>query len=211
MESENQPTYYYSTEWRDTLIDTSNFHMRMGHENPKSIPVESRTQIASNVRIGKYPLGERVKEKMMNWVDVSSDTRPYDPAVKLHLGFYYHSNDVFNPEIGDLRIMFSFAGLHGSEFTVIGELQNGVIVPFESRFGVPVLIVQAGEHTATGSLKAAHYALKTTTWLNRLIGALVLFLAVTCTSSLISLICECGKDALNRHFIYICYYFDTYS
>lgn len=97
------------------MVDTSGFHMRYSHENPTSIPIESRTQLADHVSIGHYELGAAVKTKIDNWVDFTSDARPDDPAVKLHSGFYYHCNDVWNPEVGDVRIMFSFAGLEGSK------------------------------------------------------------------------------------------------
>lgn len=115
VESDNSPTYYYSTEWRDQIVDTSGFHMRFGHENPTRIPIESRTQLADHVHIGRYELGADIKGKIANWVDFTSDTRPDDASVKLHSGFYYHCNDVWEPEVGDVRIMFSFAGLEGSK------------------------------------------------------------------------------------------------
>lgn len=115
VQSDDSPTYYYSTEWRDNIVDSSGFHMRFGHENPNNVPVESRIQLADHVHIGRYELGAAVKEKIANWVDFTSDTRPDDPSVKLHSGFYYHCNDVWQPEVGDVRIMFSFAGLEGSK------------------------------------------------------------------------------------------------
>lgn len=112
MQTESR-TYYYYTEWRDKLIDSRNFYIRTGHQNPDRFPLESQTQVADAVFIGKYELGNEIKNKITNYVELTSDTRPDDPAIKMHLGLYYHTNDVFNPEIGDLRLLFSFAGMEG--------------------------------------------------------------------------------------------------
>lgn len=104
-------SYYYTMEWRDELIDSRSFYIRSGHHNPTRFPIESKTYVADHVHIGDYELGAEIKNKITNFLDVTSDTRPEDPSVKLHSGLYYHCNDVWNPEIGDIRIQFQFAGL----------------------------------------------------------------------------------------------------
>lgn len=102
------------TEWRDHLIDSSLFHNRYGHENPKVFPLENRVQIAPHVNIGNFELGHGVKSEINNFIDITSDTRPEDPSVKLHSGLYYHCSDVFSPEIGDIRLQFTTAGIEGN-------------------------------------------------------------------------------------------------
>lgn len=115
-------TYYYRTEWRDEVVDSSMFHMRFGHENPVAVPIESRVQLADHVHIGYYELGDEIKVKVNPYITLTSDTRPDDPTLKMHDGFYYHSLDVLRPEVGDLRIMFYFAGLEGSKVWLANRL-----------------------------------------------------------------------------------------
>lgn len=107
------------------LIDSRNFNIQAGHRNPTKFPIESETQTADAVFMGKYELGAEIKEKFNNFIELTSDTRPEDPSIKLHLGLYYHSNDVFNPEIGDIRLLFSFAGMEGE--MVSGNTNNDTI------------------------------------------------------------------------------------
>lgn len=109
-----QKTYYYTNDWRDTIVDSSQFHTRSGHENPKEFPIKNRIQIANHVLVGGYELGEAAKDEINNYIEITSDTRPEDPAIKLHSGIYYHCNDVFNPEIGDIRLQFLTAGIEGN-------------------------------------------------------------------------------------------------
>lgn len=106
-------TYYYTRDWRDKLIDSRSFYIQTGHQNPKQFPIESEIQVADAVYVGRFELGNAIKNKFNNYVELTSDTRPEDPNIKLHLGLYYHTNDIFNPEIGDIRILFSFAGMEG--------------------------------------------------------------------------------------------------
>lgn len=101
-------------DWRDKLIDSSQFHTRMGHENPKDFPIKTHVHTASHVYVGKFELGKAAKKEITDYIEVTSDTRPDDPAIKLHSGLYYHCNDVFNPEIGDIRLRFLTAGIEGN-------------------------------------------------------------------------------------------------
>lgn len=88
--------------------------MRHGHENPQQLPIQSRVQVADHVTVGVYELGPEIKDRFGKFIDITSDTRPDDSGVKLHSGMYYHCNDVFNPEVGDIRLLFSVAGIEGN-------------------------------------------------------------------------------------------------
>ncbi|GAB0089911.1 Transmembrane protein 43 homolog [Sergentomyia squamirostris] len=184
VESEDR-TYYYNMDWRDYLIDSRNFYIRTGHHNPKSFPVESRLQVAERVQIGYYGLGAAVKDRINTFVELTSDQRPEDPAVKLHSGLYYHCNDVWNPEIGDVRIQFSFAGLEGEMYTIVGRLEKGVIVPYQTSLKSNVLLVSKGQLTLTEVFKLEHRSQRMTTWTIRFAGWLLLFFAATATASVI--------------------------
>ncbi|CAM6031440.1 unnamed protein product, partial [Sphagnum compactum] len=106
-------TYYYTQEFKDKLIDSRNFYIRSSHENPTKFPLDSKIYVAEHVKIGPYELGNEIKDRINTFIEVTSDTRPDDSSIKLHSGLYYHCNDIFNPEIGDIRIQFSLAGLQG--------------------------------------------------------------------------------------------------
>lgn len=101
-------------DWRDELVDSRSFYIRTGHHNPTSFPMETKVYVSERVHIGQYELGDAMKERFKKFIEVTSDTRPEDPSVKLHAGLYYHCNDIWNPEIGDIRIQFAYAGLEGS-------------------------------------------------------------------------------------------------
>lgn len=183
-------TYYYTMDWRDKLVDSRSFYIQTGHHNPLKFPLESRIQVVDHVNIGQYELGAAIKDRMTVFNEVTSDNRPDDTSVKLHSGLYYHCNDVWHPEIGDIRVQFSFAGLEGDTYTVIGKLDKGVIVPFETSLKTNVLLVFRGEMTLEEAFKAEHYQQRLTTWLIRFVGWVALFFAATCTSTLSYSICK---------------------
>lgn len=178
-------TYYYTMDWSDRLVDSRNFYIRAGHHNPTKLPLENRIQMADHVNIGHYELGASIKNRVDTFTELTSDSRPEDSDVKLHSGLYYHCNDVWNPEIGDIRVQFSFAGLEGEYFTVVGKLEKGVIVPYETSLGTKVLLMNRGELSLLEAFKAEHHSQKLTTWGFRLFGWILLFLSSTCLAPLL--------------------------
>lgn len=68
--------------------------------------MQSKTMNADKAFVGNFEMGEAAKELFVEWTDVTSDTRPDDTYVKMHSGWYYHVDDLFDPLIGDVRVKF---------------------------------------------------------------------------------------------------------
>ncbi|EDW30466.1 GL17821 [Drosophila persimilis] len=187
-EQSDSRTYYYTREWRDKIVDSRNFYNRHGHTNPTHFPIESNVQVADAVYIGRYELGSELKNKFQDYQELTSDIRPEDSSIKLHLGLYYHTNDVFNPVVGDLRILFSFAAMEGETYSVVGKLEGNKLVPYVTSRGVRVLLVYPGPLTVHEVFKLESRTQVLHTWWRRFIGWLLIFFGVTCNSKILRLL-----------------------
>lgn len=83
-------------------MDSDHFYIRTGHHNPKEIPIKSQIQIADEVKIGAFTLGMELKKKFSDFVEITSDERPERKDIKMHSGLYYHSTDLWNPQVSCL-------------------------------------------------------------------------------------------------------------
>jgi hypothetical protein len=137
---EQDKHYYYTTEWQDKLIDSDNFYITFGHENPTEIPVKSQIQISEEVKIGDFVLGIELKKKFNDFIEITSDERPERQDIKMHSGLYYHNSDLWEPKVGDVRVQLSYAGKGGDTYTVIGKLVNGIIEPYTTTNGEEILL-----------------------------------------------------------------------
>ncbi|KAL9701928.1 hypothetical protein quinque_005369 [Culex quinquefasciatus] len=192
-------TYYYTMDWRDDLVDSRSFYIRNGHHNPTTFPLDSKVYVSERVYLGQYELSDELKRKFNTFVEVTSDTRPEDPSVKLHTGIYYHCNDIWNPEIGDIRIQFYYAGLEGSLYTVVGKLENGKIVPYEATNARKVLLITKGELSLHDTFKQEHNSKRIMTWGWRFVGWIMLFISATCSASILKNIT--AQSRLLRQFV----------
>ncbi|XP_024940004.1 transmembrane protein 43 homolog [Cephus cinctus] len=183
--TEDEKHYYYMTEWRDELIDSDQFYIRTGHHNPKDIPIKSQVQIAADVKIGNIALGTELKKKFNDFVEIISDEKPQRKDIKLHSGLYYHTADLRNPQVGDIRVQFSYAGKGGDTYSIIGFMVHGMIVPYNTSYGEEILLQRKNKMSVDQMFHMEFVHNYWRTWAIRGLGWLVMFLAVTCLANIL--------------------------
>ncbi|XP_046831117.1 transmembrane protein 43 homolog isoform X3 [Vespa crabro] len=190
--TEEEKHYYYTTEWKDKLVDSDHFYIRTGHHNPKEMPIKSQIQIANEVKIGAFILGSELKKKFNEFVEITSDERPERKDIKMHSGLYYHSADLWNPQVGDIRIQFSYAGKQGDVYSIVGMMEKGIIVPYTTSHGEDILLQRKHKMTVDQMFHLEHVHNYWRTWsirkcitIFRGLGWLVLFLAATCLANIL--------------------------
>ncbi|XP_074110843.1 transmembrane protein 43 [Cotesia typhae] len=201
-EVQEDKNYYYTTEWKDKLVDSDQFYIRTGHENPKQVPIKSQIQIANQVKIGSVALGLDLKKKFTDFIEITSDQRPERTDIKMHAGLYYHSADLWNPRVGDIRILFSYAGKAGEVYTVIGKLIDGTIVPFFTSQGDEILLQRKHQITVDRMFHLEHVHNYWRTWVIRALGWLILFASATCLANILRILIQnssflCGIIAID--------------
>lgn len=181
---ETQRNYFYFKDWSEAVIDSRSFHS-LGHTNPRELPMQSKTMIAEKAFIGDFEIGDAVKDLFSGWTDVTSDTRPDDEYIKMHLGWYFHVDNLFDPLVGDVRLKFQFAGLQGNVYTVVGKLVNGKIQPYKSNLKKNIILLGKGELTIDEIFKEEHHMIRKKTWIIRAFGFTLIFFGVISTGSLL--------------------------
>ena len=72
-----------------------------GHHNPHldSWPANSSLVTNSRVKIGGFLLGSELKQKFTDFKPFTSDFKPANADFKIYAGLYYHSNNLWSPEV----------------------------------------------------------------------------------------------------------------
>lgn len=149
--------YSYNTEWRSEIINSRNFDREIGHKNPSAMAVESFTATAPFVQIGRFFLSAGLIDKIDNFKPLSL-SKLEDPHVDIvrRGDYFYHSENPKYPEVGDLRISFSYAGLSGDDpdlgpahvVTVIARQRGDQLVPYSTKSGDSLLLLHHGDFSA---------------------------------------------------------------
>ncbi|XP_069692898.1 transmembrane protein 43 homolog isoform X2 [Periplaneta americana] len=181
-------SYSYTTEWRDKLIDSSLFYSISGHHNPKEFPLKSTVYVSEHVSVESYVFGSALKEKFSDFILVTSDERPERKDIKLHAGLYYHSQDVWNPEVGDIRVQFSYAGKAGEVVSVVGMQLGNEIRPYQTFSGDEILMLRHGRLSVEEMFLEERARNQWLTWAYRGLGWLMMFLGANCLTNILRLI-----------------------
>lgn len=182
---ESMRNYFYFKDWNEQVVDSRSFRSSFSYQNPRQLPMQSKVMTADKAFIGVFEIGDAVKELFTGWTDVTSDTRPEDSYIKMHLGWYFHVDDLFDPQVGDTRVKFQFCGLEGSSYTVVGQLINGKIQPYKSRLKKDIILLSKGELTMDQIFSEEHKTLRKKTWIIRFFGFALIFFAVISTENLL--------------------------
>ncbi|KAG8435900.1 hypothetical protein GDO86_007118 [Hymenochirus boettgeri] len=187
-EKKTETRYNYNTEWRSEVVSSKHFDREIAHRNPSAMAVDSFTAVASDVQVGAYYLSKGLVEKVTNFKQMSLSQTGNPHADVTALGdYFYHSADPKNPEVGDLRISFWYAGvsLGGSpsqpvdSVSVIGKQKGGEVGPYKTKSGDELEILHLGTHTAQEMFEAEHASNNVKTWALRASGWMMMFVGIS--------------------------------
>uniref|UniRef100_A0A7N8XK32 Transmembrane protein 43 n=1 Tax=Mastacembelus armatus TaxID=205130 RepID=A0A7N8XK32_9TELE len=195
-ETKTETTYTYNTEWKSELINSRNFDKEIGHQNPSAMAVESVTVVAPEVRAGPFMLSKGLVEQINNFQTLSLRDFPafnLDPFLTINDDYFYHTQNPHRPEVGDVRVRFSYAGLSG-ETSHLGPAQTVSIVamqrgeqlmPFKTKSGDTLEILYLEELSAEEVFEREHKSNTMKTWGLRAAGWALMFLSIQLTMRII--------------------------
>ncbi|XP_008280891.1 transmembrane protein 43 [Stegastes partitus] len=195
-ETKTETTYTYNTEWKSELVNSRNFDKEIGHQNPSAMAVESVTVVAPEVRVGPFILSKGLVEQIDNFQTLSlRDFSAFnlDPYLSIDDDYFYHTQQPRRPEVGDVRVRFSFAGLSG-ETSQLGPAQTVSLVamqrgeqllPFKTKSGDVLEILYLEELSAEEVFAREHQHNTMKTWGLRAAGWALMFLSIQLTMRII--------------------------
>ena len=112
-------TYRYKKVWSSREINSDNFEEK-SHVNPK-FNLESDRINAKSGTLGAFKINE-TQTKAISRLTEYTDL-PYKYEYKIENGVYYQGKDINNPEIGDIKISYSYAPSK-TKISVIGQQKS---------------------------------------------------------------------------------------
>lgn len=195
-ETKTETTYTYNTEWKSELINSRNFDKEIGHQNPSAMAVESVTVVSPEVTVGPFSLSKGLVEQINNFQTLSLRNLigfNLDPFLTIDDDYFYHTQYPRRPEVGDVRVRFSFAGLSGetspfglAQTVSIVAMQRGEqLVPFKTKSGDTLEILYLEDLSAEEVFEKEHQYNSMRTWGLRAAGWALMFLSIQLTMRII--------------------------
>ncbi|XP_074645298.1 transmembrane protein 43-like [Tubulanus polymorphus] len=187
-----ETSYSYTQKWSSELTSSSSFHNPNGHHNPQSFPVTSKEDIAANPRVGNFHLSVGLTEKISDFQKFFPKSAPANKEVILHDGDFYHGINPLRPQIGDLKVTFSYAGLtddseKADTVSVIARQMGTNLLSYQTTIdGYDIELLYMGEHTPQEIFdkQLAHNTL--VTWAFRFGGWLMMFIGFGCLTNIVT-------------------------
>ncbi|XP_026791539.3 transmembrane protein 43 [Pangasianodon hypophthalmus] len=189
-ETKTETTYTYNTEWKSELINSRNFDKEIGHVNPSAMAVESVTVVAPDVWVGHFSLSEGLIDQINNFQTLSlSALSVTDPFLTVYEDYFYHTANPRRPEVGDVRVSFSYAGLSGEgsfpgpaqKVSVVAMQKEDKLMPFKTKSADTLEILYLEELTAEEVFAREHQYNVMKTWALRAGGWFLMFLGISLT------------------------------
>lgn len=195
-ETKSETTYTYNTEWKSELINSRNFDKEIGHQNPSAMAVESVTVVAPEVKAGPFILSKGLVDQINNFKTFSLtdfNALNLDPFLTIYDNYFYHTQYPRRPEVGDVRVSFSYAGLSGdmswlgpAQTVSIVAMQRGEqLMAFKTKSGDILEILYLDALTAEEIFEKEHQYNSMKTWGLRVAGWTLMFLSIQMTMRII--------------------------
>lgn len=172
--------FTYSTQWRDSHVDSSRFRAPEGRSNGAGMRFQAATFAAADARIGPYPVGGavsrlsaqmpyRVPQAVVDALATDRST-PY----RLDDGRIFIGSDPGRPTVGNMRISYTLVPEGPASF--VGRQSGNGIETYRASNGREFLLAQTGLRTTDEMFEKAQDDNASLTWLFRALGLLGMFI-----------------------------------
>jgi hypothetical protein len=172
--TETTTTYDYIKEWSSSEISSSSFKYPQGHHNPPM--AYKNEEYVTDATMGDFHLAKNIVSRFstnQSFGDLSSLPKRIGD-VDNHGSFLYKGYNPSAPQIGDLRITYTYAG--GGDYSIAAKLNSKNIVPYDTKNGKHFVFIRNGMVSAEQIFKEEHKANAILTWILRAVGLLVMFI-----------------------------------
>lgn len=182
--TETTTTYTYSQDWSDHLIDSSDFAEEEIHRNPTTKRFENKEWLAENVSVGAYEIPEDLLSKLSGNQPFTITSEmlkalPYSTQEQVELVgnmLYVQSSASALPQIGDTRIQYEI--ITPQIVSVIAKQSGSTLVPYTTKNGRSISMIQTGDHTAREMFEGAISNNRVMTWVVRFVGTLLMYIGL---------------------------------
>jgi len=119
-------TYSYEKQWSSSPINSSSFNQSADHQNPSSFPISSTSKYAQSVKLGAFDLSQRQIQSIKAVAPLTSI--PRNNRFSIAGSGYYSGTDINNPQIGDIKIAYTYTPSN-TPISVIAEQNNNYLIP----------------------------------------------------------------------------------
>jgi len=183
-------TYTYSKSWSSNLIDSSNFKVSTGHENPVDMPYSSYEKKANKVHLGAFYLSSSLIDKISGYEHLPAKKNQLtdDAGFKVRNGDYYIGGSLSNPKVGDVRI--SFQVIRDTEISVVSAQVGNKLEPYKTKSGDELAMLEQGILSADTMFKQAEESNAVLTWILRIVGFIIMFIGLSMMFKVLSVVAD---------------------
>lgn len=142
-------TYSYVPTWSSSIIDSSQFKEKEGHQNPASMPVKPKTQTAPVVTVGDFRLPPDIVAQMsgataidMKDANIEALTTQLGKPVRNTEDGLYVGQSEESPKVGDMRI--TMTAILPQNVSVLAQQIDHTLQPYLAPAGKSVSLLEMG-------------------------------------------------------------------
>jgi hypothetical protein len=167
--------YTYEIEWTSRPASSSSFKEPAGHENPQ-LTIEDASYKVKTAQIGAYTIEpSRISLPSAKQLSLTSEMVLDKKGTVEGNNIYLGKGTPAQPQVGDIRI--SYTALPNSiNVTGFGEQQGSSLVPYTEGDSQLYTVYQDTRDGAIASMRSAH---KTTGWILRVVGFLMMWFGLS--------------------------------
>ncbi|WP_417812413.1 TMEM43 family protein [Thalassospira alkalitolerans] len=185
--------YTYRMAWTDSPESGASFYVSEGHENPPA-PIRSNTRRHKTGQIGGFMVSEGVgdlggsEQMILTQRQADVITAALNPGRAAHLiaGVVQFSEDIHDPQLGDLRISYFTSDIE--EASAVGKQDQGMLVPYMAQNGTTVFLLEEGLQPADQMFETAQAVSRHKTWVFRVLLLAMMFIGFKALLSIVDVL-----------------------